>query len=243
MKQFADLHLCIPTGNLYQSEKMISKASELGYSLVAIPFPCYVSQELVNNIKQVCKNIGLDFATRVNLSPRNSNELLQDLRKFRRKFEIVAVRCFTKDIARHAAKDRRVDILQFSVTNMRQRFFDEQEAELASQALSSLEIELVPLLKLTRFSRVRLLSILRKETSTAERTKVPIILSSGATNSQLMRGPYDYASLATLFDLPLTSAFRALSVNPWVMVERNREKLNPNFVAPGIRIAGRKIND
>ena len=187
---------------------MICKALELGYRFSRDSVSIHVSQELVSNIKKICKNIGLDFATRVNLSPRNSNELLQDLRKFRRKFEIVAVRCLTKDIARHAAKDRRVDLLQFSVTNMRQRFFDEQEAELASQALSSLEIELVPLLQLTRFSRIRLLSILRKEASIAERAKVPIILSSGATDSQLMRGPYDYASLATLFDLPLASAFR-----------------------------------
>ena len=243
MKKFADLHLRIPVENIPQAEKMISKALELGYNLVAIPFSCYVSQELVTNIKKVCKNIGLDFATRVNLSPRNSNELLQDLRKFRRKFEIVAVRCITKDIARHAAKDRRVDLLQFSVTNMRQRFFDEQEAELASQALSSLEIELVPLLQLTRFSRVRLLSILRKEALISERAKVPIILSSGATDCQLMRGPYDYASLATLFDLQVSSALRSLSVNPGVMLERNREKLNPDFIAPGIRIAGRKISD
>ncbi|KON30975.1 hypothetical protein AC477_04565, partial [miscellaneous Crenarchaeota group-1 archaeon SG8-32-1] len=153
------------------------------------------------------------------------------------------VRCLTKDIARHAAKDRRVDLLQFSVTNMRQRFFDEQEAQLASQALSSLEIELSPLLQLTRFSRVRLLSILRKEAATAERVKVPIILSSGATDTQLMRGPYDFASLSTLFDLPLASAYRALSENPALIVERNREKLNSDFIAPGIRITGRKICD
>lgn len=243
MKQFADLHLRVPIDNLPQAEKMICKALELGYKIVAIPFPCYVNQERVSKIEKICKDIGLDFATRVNISSRNSNELLHDLRKFRRKFEIVAVRCLIKDVARHAAKDRRVDLLQFSVTNMRQRFFDEQEAELASQALSSLEIELSPLLQLTRFSRVRLLSILRKEVAKAERVKVPIILSSGATDTQLMRGPYDYASLSTLFDLPLASAYRALSENPVLMVERNREKLNPDFVAPGIRIAGRKICD
>jgi RNase P/RNase MRP subunit p30 len=243
MKQFADLHLRIPIDNLPQAEKMICKALELGYDLVGIPFPSYVNREKISEIEKICKDIGLDFATRVNLSPRNSNQLLHDLRKIRRKFEIVAVRCLTKDTARHAAKDRRVDLLQFSVTNMRQRFFDEQEAELASQALSSLEIELSPLLQLTRFSRVRLLSILRREAATAERVKVPIILSSGATEAQLMRGAYDYASLGTLFDLTLASSFRALSENPVAMVERNREKLNPDFVAPGIRIAGRKICD
>jgi RNase P/RNase MRP subunit p30 len=100
MKQFADLHLRIPIDNLPQAEKMICKALELGYDLVGIPFPSYVNREKISEIEKICKDIGLDFATRVNLSPRNSNQLLHDLRKIRRKFEIVAVRCLTKDTAR-----------------------------------------------------------------------------------------------------------------------------------------------
>ncbi|MCJ7613286.1 hypothetical protein MUO71_00770 [Candidatus Bathyarchaeota archaeon] len=243
MKRFADLHLRVPIKNLTQAENMIRKASELGYRLVAIPFPSNATREQISQLKKICKDNKLDFAARTNLSPRNSNELLHDLRRLRRKFEIIAVRCHTKDVARQAAKDRRVDLLQFSVTNMRQRFFDEQEAELASQALSSLEIELAPILQLTCFSRIRFLSCLRKEAATAERAKVPITLSSGATDMQLMRGPHDYAALTTLFDLSLSSALRALSENPVVMVERNREKLSPDYVAPGIRVAGRKTCD
>jgi hypothetical protein len=31
----------------------------------------------------------------------------------------------------------------------------------------------------------------------------------------------------------------ALSANPYVMVERNRKKLSPEYVAPGIRVVGR----
>jgi RNase P/RNase MRP subunit p30 len=143
-------------------------------------------------------------------------------------------------VARQAAKDRRVDLLQFSVTSLRKRFFDEAEAELASQALASLEIELAPMLQLTSFSRVRLLSRLRKEVATATRFKVPITLSSGATEELLMRGPHDYAALTTLFDLPLSSALKALSDNPLIMVERNRKKLSPDYVAPGIQVVGRK---
>ena len=150
------------------------------------------------------------------------------------------MKCNTKEIARQAAKDRRVDLLQFSTTNLRLRFFDEQEAELASQAFSSLEIELTPLLQLTSYSRVNLLSHLRREARTALRYNVPIILSSGATDEQLMRGPRDYAALTTLFDLPLASALKALSENPLVTIERNREKLSRSYVAPGIRVVGRK---
>ncbi len=99
---------------------------------------------------------------------------------------------------------------------------------------------MAPLLLLTGFSRIRLLSRLRREVAIAERFKVPVIISSGATNEYLIRGPHDYAALATLFDMSVSSALRALSENPVAIVERNREKLSPDYVAPGIRVVGRK---
>jgi ribonuclease P/MRP protein subunit RPP1 len=240
MRRFVDLHLRVPAEDPVEAESMLRRASELGYSLVGIPLPANVSKEQVIQLRDICSEAKLEFASRVNFAPRNSNELLQSLRRYRRKFEIVAVRCDTKEVARQAAKDRRVDLLQFSVTSLRKRFFDEAEAELASQALASLEIELAPMLQLTSFSRVRLLSCLRKEVATAERFKVPVTVSSGATDKLLMRGPHDYAALTTLFDMPMPSALKALSDNPWSIVERNRKKLSPDYVAPGIQVVGRK---
>jgi len=243
MKRFADLHLRVPLNDQPKAESMIRKASELGYNLIGIPLSPHTTREQISQLRQICRDTKIDLATRVNFSPRTPKELLQSLRRFRRKFEIVAVRCHTKDVARQAAKDRRVDLLQFSATSIRKRFFDESEAELASQALSAIEIELAPILQLTSFSRVRLLSRLRKEVTTAERFKVPITLSSGATDELLMRSPHDYAALATLFDWPMSSALRALSETPWATVERNRKKLSPDYVAPGIHVVGRKTGD
>ena len=242
MRQFADLNLRAPIENLTKAESMVRKASELDYSLVAIPIPDNVSKEQINQLRHICSESKLDFASRVTFAPRDSNELLQSLRHYRQKFEVIAVRCDTKDVARQAAKDRRVDLLQFSVTNLRKRFFDESEAELASQALASLEIELSPMLQLTSFSRVRLLSYLRREVATALRFKVPIIVSSGAVDELLMRGPRDYAALTTLFDVELSSALGALSENSWGIVKRNRNKLSTNYVAPGINVVGRRAD-
>ena len=240
MKRFADLNLRAPIEDMTKTERMIRNASRLGYSLVSIPLPQNASKEQVSQLKHLCNEVKLDFAVRVTFAPKNSNELLQSLRRYRRKFEIIAVRCDTKDVARQAAKDRRVDLLQFSVTSLRKRFFDEAEAELASQALASLEIELAPMLQLTSYSRVRLLSSLRKEAATATRLKVPITVTSGAIDELLMRGPHDYAALTTLFDMHSSSALEALSDNPWLTVERNRKKLSADYVAPGIHVVGRR---
>ncbi len=240
MKSYVDLNLRAPIEDIDQTKAMLKKASQFGYSHIAIPLSPNVTNQLIGQLNQICNEVKTDFITRVNFSPRYPKELLHDLRHFRRKFEIVAVRCNTKEVARQAAKDRRVDLLQFSVTNLRQRFFDESEAELASQALSSLEIELAPILQLETFSRIKLLSFLRKEIATAQRAKVPITLSSGATALSLMRSPRDYAALTVLLDLSLSSALKAFSQNPLGMIERNRKKLNTGYVAPGIHIVGRK---
>jgi RNase P/RNase MRP subunit p30 len=240
MKRFADLHLRAPLNNLPQTEKMVKKAAELGYSLLAIPLSPHATQEQVSQLQHICYKAKMDLATRVNLSPRTSSELLHSLRHFRRKFEIISVICLTKDIARRAARDRRVDLLQFSITNLRKRYFDEAEAELASQAFSSLEIEMAPLLKLAGAPRIHLFSRLQREVALAERFKMPITISSGATDDLLIRGPHDTAALASLLDLSPSSALKALSENPCATVERNREKLSPDYVAPGIRVVGRK---
>jgi RNase P/RNase MRP subunit p30 len=240
MKRFADLNLRVPLDNTFLIERIVWKASELGYSLVAIPLQPQTPQKMMRQLQHICREAKIDLATRANLSPRTSNELLHDLRRFRRKFEVVSVMCTTKDVARQAAKDRRVDLLQFSATNLRKRFFDEAEAELASQAFSSLEIELAPLLQLRGNSRIRLFSSLQREVVIAEKLRVPITISSGATDEYLMRGPRGIAALATLFNLSLSSALKALSENPYATVDRNRKKLSPNYVAPGIHIVGRK---
>lgn len=243
MRRFVDLHLRAPIKDLDQVERMVRKSSELGYRLVGILLPPSVTRDQINQLQHICNDAKIDLVTRVNFSPKTPRELLHNLRRFRRKFEVISVTCTSKGVARQAAKDRRVDLLHFPATNLRKRFFDHAEAELASKALSSLEIEMAPLLLLTGFLRIRLLSRLRREVAIAERLKVPVTISSGATNEYLIRGPHDYAALTTLFDMFMPSALRALSENPLAIVERNRAKLSPGYVAPGIRVVGRKSGD
>jgi RNase P/RNase MRP subunit p30 len=236
MRRFADLHLCPSIEDSDQVERMIGKASELGYRMVAISVPLNITQTKVSRLQKICGDANLDLVTRVDLTPKTSKELLHYLRRFRRSFEIVSVICNSKSVARQAAKDRRVDLLTFSATNIHKRFFDRAEAELASNALSSLEIEMAPLLFLEGSLRIRLISSLRRESVVAEKFGVPVVFSSGATDEYLMRSPREYAALAGLFDMGGPEALRGLSEIPFSLVERNRGKLSPGFVAPGIRV-------
>jgi RNase P/RNase MRP subunit p30 len=232
---YADLHLCVDFDSLSSVSLAARKASKLGYGLVAVPFRWF-AEEQIGQMKGTFRQAGIDFVSRIDLRPGTPEELTRDLRKLRRRFEIVAIMCESRNVARQAAKDRRVDLLNFPQPDPRKGFFDSAEAELASHSQASLEVDVKPLLTLEGLARIRLLSSLRREVAAAVKFRVPIVISSGASDEMLMRKPRELAALASLFDLGGVCALEAVSKNPMVMVKRNRDKLGPKFVAPGIRI-------
>jgi len=65
---------------------------------------------------------------------------------------------------------------------------------------------------------------------------VPIIVSSGVSEVNLLRRPQEMVALTFLFGLDEASALKTVSHNPVTIVKRNREKLSTKFVAPGIRV-------
>lgn len=235
-RRFVDLHLQPNLGDAEQTRSMLIKAAELGYRLVAVPLPMASMESFAKKLMAMCHEAKIDFASRLDLKPKTPRELLHQLRKFRRRVEVIAVACESKDVARQAAKDHRVDILNFPAIDPRRRFFDRAEAELASGSTSALEIDLKPILTLKGPVRIRLLATLRREIAIAEDYHVPIVISSGATNPLQMRKPMEMAALASLFDLDKPTALDAISKIPLAIVGRNRKKLSSNFVAPGIRI-------
>ncbi len=235
-REFVDLHLRVNGKDPTATMKTLSKAASLGYRLISIPSQPEIGLEETVKLRNASKDLGLDFASRIDLRPRSQNELLSQLRRFRRKFEVVCVLCENKEVARQAAKDRRVDLLSFPQLDYHRRFFDRAEAELASNSLATLEIDMKPLLILDGASRVRFLSSLRRETTVARDFHMPIIVSSGVSELMLLRKPREMAALAQLFGLEGDLALDAVSQNPAAIVKRNRAKLSSSFVAPGIRV-------
>jgi len=235
-RAFVDLHLRINPKEPQVFERLILRVAKFGYRHVAVPFTSEPSPDEVSNLKSTCSNAGVDFILRADLRPRNENDLMHALRKYRRKFEVICVICDSKEVARQAAKDRRVDLLSFPSFDYHKRFFDRQEAELASCGLAALEVDVKPLLVLEGPPRIRLLSSLRREITIAKEFHVPLILSSGVTEERFMRMPKDMASLAFLFGLNEASVLDSVSSNPLSLITRNREKLSSRFVAPGISV-------
>ncbi len=233
---FADLHLRVNGKDKAQTQKIMAKAAELGYKQVAIQLAPETRPEELCSLRASCLEVGLDFVSRVDLRPRSQDELLGLLRKLRRRFEVICVLCETKEVARQAAKDHRVDLLNFPLLDYRRRFFDRAEAELASGCMSGFEIDIKPILILSGPARVRFLNCLHREVAVALEFRLPVVISSGVSEPILMRKPREMAILASLFGLTGDTALDSVSKNPTTLARRNREKLGAGFVAPGIRV-------
>ncbi|MCW4006988.1 MAG: hypothetical protein NWF04_10440 [Candidatus Bathyarchaeota archaeon] len=235
-RNFTDLHLRLKTKTPSDAQAYAQKLAELGYKTVGVPLSPDARPEETAQFRAVFADAGLDFVSRVDLRPKNQPDLLSQLRRVRRKFEVVCVLCESKDVARQAAKDRRVDLLNFPLFDYRRRFFDRAEAELADVGLATLEVDVKPLLVLEGPPRVRLLSCLRRELRVALGFHMSVVVSSGASELMLLRKPREVALIASLFGLDGQAALDSVSANPAAIVARNRQKLSQSFVAPGIQV-------
>src|SRR4030042_1891743 len=145
-KTFADLHLRLNVKDAATASRIINKAAALGYRLIAVPLPPETREDETVKLQNICSEAKIDFASRVDIKPRTHDDLMHQLRRLRRKFEVICVACENKEVARQAAKDRRVDLLNFPSLDYHNRFFDRAEAELASNSIAALEVDMKPLL-------------------------------------------------------------------------------------------------
>jgi len=234
MRRFIDLHLRQPDDSTDELEFMFRLAAERGYTGVA-----YSSGRVPPTmLKNLCRELDVDLISRINLRPRSARELKASLRRVRRRFEVVAVDCRSKAVARQAAKDHRVDILDFSASiSTRSRvWFDRQEAVLASGANCAYEINASDMLGKGSATSARLLSIIRREVENAKRHDVPTVVSSGADSRLLMREPRGLVALLDLVGVDEEEGLDMVSMAPWRIVEANRGKLASGFIAPGVRV-------
>ncbi len=214
-RTFADLHLRINPKDQQTAQRLIAKGSaDWATATSAFHLHNGAQENEVATLKAMCTQAGLDFVLRADFKPRTQEDLMRFLRKFRRQFEVICIICDSKEIARQAAKDRRVDLLSFPSLDYHKRFFDRAEAELASCSLAGLEVDVKSLLVMEGPAAVRLLSSLRREVAIALEFHVPVVVSSGVGEENLMRMPRDLASLAYLFGLDEAQALDAVSTNP-----------------------------
>lgn len=222
MRRFMDLHVSPGPGGL---NDFVRRARELGYHGLGVV--CAGRDEPGSQV---------ELASRIDLAPRNQQELMDQLNKYRRSYVVVSVTCTSKNVARQAAKDHRVDIVKFPEDRMGATvWMDRQQAELAGASNCCYEVDAAELLVGDPARLERTLTMVRREIENSQRNGVPVIVSSGATSIVEMRDPRSLASLMDLLGVGEEDALDAVSVNPWRVVERNRDKLSRGYVSPGVK--------
>ena len=231
MRRFVDLNIRDPRDPRVLTE-MLGLASKLGFTGIALSSERPAPEAL----RDEARILGIDIASRIDLRPRNTNQLSKTLRRVRRKFEIVTVHCENKAVSRQAAKDHRVDILTFNPlkTGRRRVGLDRQGASLASKSNCAYEVSISDLLG-SSTERARTLVNLKRDIWNATHEGVPVVVSSGAWTPLRMREPRAIASITSLLGISESRGLDAVSETPRRMLERNREKLGPGFVSPGVK--------
>ncbi len=208
MRHYVDLHLKPSTTE--QAREMAQLAAQLGFSHVASTKPAE----------------GMRVATRVDIEAKRGKELQDALRRSRRSYDIVAVRCLSKEVARMVARDERVDILLFpdDPAQRRQNWLDHHEAELLDGSGRAYEVNASDLLAAGQMRVAKVITTIKRDLAVASRHDIPVVLSSGATTPLMMREPRALTALATLLDIEEEYAADMLSTIPEAILARNHAR-------------------
>ncbi|TRO51953.1 hypothetical protein E2P71_08385 [Candidatus Bathyarchaeota archaeon] len=216
MRRFTEL--CLKPENM---DELVSIGKSLGYSAVGLSKKATVD--------------GVDIVKRLDLDPKNPNELIKSLRSSRWNNEIIAVNCRTKTVARQAGKDNRVDLITYPLSDKwKQNFLDPQQANLMRDSNCGYLIDLSLLLIDDRYVLGKRIELLKRNTTNALKKDIPVVASSFATDKWGIRDPNGLASLLSLLDIEEELALDTVSRFPDEIITRNRDKLKDTYVLPGV---------
>ena len=214
MREFADLHLRPKSGR--DIGLMVEVAQSLGFKTVALT----ISRKTLDELPKQ----GVKLLSRLDVDVSSQSDINESLKG--KSYDIVAVRCLTKDAARRAARDLRVDVLAFPEAPERRReiWLDRHEAEVAGATGVAYEVNVSEIITAGMARLPKLLTQLRRDLGNAEHHSIPVILSSGAVDPLSMREPRAFVALAELLDIGEEEALRMISEAPGKVAVRHLER-------------------
>jgi RNase P/RNase MRP subunit p30 len=197
---------------------MVEATKELGYSLVG-----------------VAGKTELDVVKRLDIDPKNQNQLNQSLRSNRRRTEVITVNCRNKSVARKAGQDRRVDLVTYPVSDKWKRnYLDRQQAGLMRDSGAGYLVDASKLLVTDAYILRKNIEYLKRNLEIAVKRDIPVVASSFAAMPLELREPYGLTALLSLLDVDEDHALEMISTNPYTMVMRNRAKLKDSYIQDGV---------
>ncbi len=203
------------------NKEMISTMKALGYSAIGLSTKIETTE--------------IDIVSRLDIDPKNPNELLRSLRSNRWKNELITVNCRTKSVARQAGKDHRVDMITFPLNeNWRNNHLDKQQASLMRESGCGYLIDVSQLFTNDPQELRKRIEYLKRDTENASKGDIPVTASTCSYDKWGLRDLYSLAALLNLLHIDEDHALDMISSIPYNIVDANREKLKDSYIASGV---------
>ncbi|MHA1939130.1 MAG: RNase P subunit p30 family protein [Candidatus Thorarchaeota archaeon] len=181
---------------------------------------------------------GMNIFVRVDLPESGLRAAKKDTKEARQRAALIAVPLRGVDVANWAAEDERVDLLTLDKPN-NECILRESTAKLAAVSDTALEVPIEPLLTSSGLTRSKVIKVFRENVQTAMDAGMQVILSSGSKGVMSMRSPTAMRYVGLLLGLDWHNTKIAVHEGPQGIIDRNRKRLSPDFIAPGVEIVQR----
>ncbi len=232
-RRFAEITITPSSFSKEEFKNMLNTASFLGFKVVG--FNIHVKNfKNIPEVKNYAEKLGLELVSRVDVTFSDIGLIKKYLKKYRKKVELISIKGFSRKIISFGCRDRRIDIIRVD-PHYKFTLFKGDVKQILEQD-KAIEITAKPLIYAKNFQeRVRTLQSYEKTLKTILKKRIKFVFGSGACSPAEMRDARSLASLlVSFFDMDYAKALDSLSCNVMSIVERNRLKLSPNFIWPGV---------
>ena len=224
---FFDLHV---HGNM----GIIKETERLGFTGIGITryFEDYNSKFLME-FQDLTLNSNIILKKAVEIYCKNPQDLKKKVKKSRKKSDILIVKGGDLKINRAACEDKQVDILSQPYRSRRDMGINHVLARKAAENSVAIEINIKTLLKTSLRYRYRVISQFRHIIDLQRKFQFPLIITSGANTKYDLKTPLDILSLAKCFGMTFEECFKAISITPQNIIEKNN--IRDKFIVEGVR--------
>lgn len=176
--------------------------------------------------------------TRTDVNEKGIRAVTRAVEKARSSSAVISVPLGESRAVNWAAEDSRVDLLSVPYP-LKGVSLRKTTAKLAAASDTALEVSIAPLLGVSGLTRSKVVKVLRETTQTALDAGMPIVLSSGSDSPIKMRSPRALCHVGLLLGLDWQGSERAVYETPDRILEKNKTRLSPDYVGPGVEIVKR----
>ncbi len=195
------------------------------------------------NANHLPKSQNLEVIDRLDVDSSKipKEKIIQILRRERRNYPIISVKCFDPEIVGWASQDNRIDILVFPF-NQISKLFTRSIAKLMIKFTKNLELSLSELYLAPERLQIPMFRQVKQALKIAQIKSVPVIINSGATAPIELRSPLELHSLFQVLSSKKEPIFESICEIPSKLLTRNQVKISQDYLAPGIYKARKRIS-